>query len=178
MSQMNGSVGKLADGFRAVIQHIVDAVTELMVELNDKNRASRGQAGGEDRRPCRNGGGKRSGTDRPVLQGHARRGMKAAGMLKIVLVLLAVPASVSAQRATPGEKADSLMALAEAVGLPSASRARLLFEAQAEWYEEGARAVLTGQRDRLARAMKREGYALVVGGTMGRPRVATLGVCQ
>ena len=87
--------------------------------------------------------------------------LMAVGLLLTVLAL--TPGIASAQIATPGEKADSLMERAESADLPYDERSRLAFEALVEWYEEGARAVLTGDRQRLIRAVEREGDALIFG---------------
>lgn len=85
------------------------------------------------------------------------------GSFLVLVALATTPVILPAQLATPGEKADSLMALAESAALPYRERSRLAFEALVEWYEEGARAVLTGDRQRLIRAVEREGNALILG---------------
>lgn len=69
---------------------------------------------------------------------------------------------LGAQYPTPRERAESLI-LAAPEAATEAERARLYFQALAEWYEEGARAVLTADRPRLQHAVEQEGFALVFG---------------
>lgn len=71
----------------------------------------------------------------------------------VVLLTLGVP--LGAQSQTPRERAEELAQQASAVATNS-ERARLSFLALAEWYEEGARAVLTLDHDRLEHAARQE----------------------
>ena len=72
----------------------------------------------------------------------------------------AVPTPLSSQ--TPRERADSLQGLVTARETPDKERPRLWLLTLAAWYEEGARALLVGDRDRLEYASEQETKALPV----------------
>ena len=72
--------------------------------------------------------------------------------LALALVLLFCTGSLHAQQfSPPGERAAALRTRAFATE-DLRERSRLLFQSLAEWYEEAARAVLTGDYDRLKEA--------------------------
>ena len=71
----------------------------------------------------------------------------------------AVPTLLSAQQ-TPREHADSLQGLASAPETPDEERPRLFILSLAAWYEEGARARLDDDRDRLQYAAEQEASIL------------------
>ena len=88
--------------------------------------------------------------------------LKAAVILPVLLggaSVIAVPTPLSAQQ-TPRERAESLERMANAAETPDEDRPRLWLLALAEWYEDGARAVLAGDRDRLEYASAKETVAL------------------
>ena len=80
-------------------------------------------------------------------------------MAALLLAIASTP--LSAQR-SPRERADSLTQIVIALETPDSDpdRLRLWFMILAEWNEEGARAVLAGDRDRLDYAADQEGVVL------------------
>ena len=77
----------------------------------------------------------------------------------VCVAVWAVPTPLSAQQ-TPRERADSLQGLASAPATPDEERPRLFMLSLAAWYEEGARARLDDDRDRLQYAAEQEATVL------------------
>lgn len=75
--------------------------------------------------------------------------------------VMAMPIRLSAQK-TPGERADSLYAIATSPETPDVERPLLWTLILATWNEEGARALLAGDVDRLAYAAEREAEAVPI----------------
>lgn len=84
---------------------------------------------------------------------------KAKGVRYLLLVLLSFPVPTVAQ--TPASRAEAMMVAARSDEFNSAEQARWWFLALAEWQAEGARAILTSDRDRLERAVRQEGVAMI-----------------
>ena len=83
-----------------------------------------------------------------------------SNVVRLALVaLFAWGIPVAAQSPTPRERAESFTQQARE-SVTDRDRARLLYLALAEWYEEGARAVLTMDYDRLAHAVREESASL------------------
>ena len=78
-----------------------------------------------------------------------------------LVVLLGLGSPLGAQSPTPRDRAEEFARRAGEAATDG-ERARLWFLALAEWYEEGARAVLTLDHDRLLHAVRQEGGPLLL----------------
>lgn len=90
---------------------------------------------------------------------NARLLSDAARLALVALFALGLP--VTAQGQTPRERAEGFARQA-GLAVTDGERARLWFLSLAEWYEEGARAILTLDHDRLHHAVREEGRALLL----------------
>ena len=79
----------------------------------------------------------------------------------VLVVLLALGGPLGAQSPTPRERAEEFERQAREAAMYR-ERVRLFFFAVAEWHEEGARAVLAMDQDRLAHAVRQGDVTLKV----------------